>query len=355
MAPTTEVDLLGEAVDGTEREIFSEGVGDQPLADEAGDRSLEDIEGDLGTEDADDDGDEDADTLQADDRLEPEADRQQPQPRENGRFAARDQQQQPQRGQQAPQRVPVSELLDERRARQAAETTLASERTAFTQRFTALEQRLDALMRPPQNPQQQQQPGGQQVPEVDIFSDPNKVLTDLRTSMSTEYDQKLTNARVEMSFALAHDSLGEKFETAYKELTTLDHRDPVARSTVQRIMAAPNPAKALMTWHGNQSIAKEVNGDPAAYRQRVRDEILKDPAVRQQIIDDLRAEANGGQRPANNGQGARHVVRAPANNGAQRRSIPSLNTDAAGGSAQVADPELYDSSDRSTFDFVWRQ
>lgn len=346
MAKMTEVDLLGEAIEGTEKEIFSESLGNA-MAEEDGDRSLEEM-----TEPADEEGEDVEAQADQDDEVGDEDGEPEERPRaENGQFISKDeaeqqarqapqpeQRQQPQR--QA-QRVPVSELVEERRARQAAEARVAqltSESNSIQQRFAALEQRLDAALQR-QNPQPQQ-PAAQE-PEVDIFADPNRVLADRDARLMQQFEQRLANQRVETSFALAHEQLGDKFEQAYKDLTSLPPSDPVARTTVQQIMSAPNPAKALMQWHTNQSIAKEVGGDPNAYRERIKQELMQDQSFRQQVISELRGQARGNGRTD---------VRP-----AQRRSVPSLN-EASGGSSPTLnrDPDLYDDSDRSAFDFAFK-
>lgn len=344
MAKYTEVDLLEDAVAGTEREILSDALSNEPL-DGGDDQSLEAMEEPGGPDEIIDEGDggDEGDEAQGADGEEVRA-----RDPETGRFAPKPAEvaQQPARA----ERVPLSELMTERRGRQDAETrvtALTAENSQVMQTLNALNARLDAMALQMGRPAAERKDATPAEPEIDIFTDPNKVLTDLRSGILSDVQQTIVNQRVETTFEAAHDAHGAAFEEAYKDLTAQDHRDPGARAQVQRIMRSGNPGKALMKWHGEQKIVREVGGDPAKYRERVAAELLQDPAFRKQLVDSLRADA---QNPG----GVRHVVRAP-NNGGQRparKQVPSLS-EASGGSAQLADPDLYDTSDRSAFDFAF--
>ena len=94
-----------------------------------------------------------------------------------------------------------------------------------------------------------------------------------------------------------------------------------------------------MRWHGEQQILREAGGDPSAYKQRVAKEIMSDPEFRKQIIQEMRGEAERGD-----GGRPRTSTRLPK----------SLNGASGGGSVRNADPELYNDSDRSAFEYAMK-
>lgn len=224
-------------------------------------------------------------------------------------------------------------LLAERKARQAAETRATSVESESRTQFAAMNDRLDKAL--------QAMAGGKPKATAetdegpDVFVDPEG----FKNSIVNSVQQNYTLRRVAETFADAHEAHGKEFEAANTALGTLDKANPVDRATVQKIANAPNPGKALMKWHREQATLREVGTDPAAYRQRVRDELLKDPETRKAIVEALRAEAREGD-----GDGKpRTTTRLPK----------SLNSARGGGPARNANPKLYaDNSDKAVFEYA---
>jgi hypothetical protein len=328
--PTREDDILGEAIAGTEKELFDGAMAVEAEADDD-DRSLEAMDDEAGTAEASED--EGENEKAEGDKPDAKSDRD-----DKGRFKEGEKD-----GKQDDGRVPRVALHEERTKRQAAEAERDQAKTELTSLNSKLDQmlgRLDAFERRPAP--QAAQPKAEETQEPDIFTDPEgwKQWNDQRNSARLNDLQTSFNARlVEGSLAAAADTHGGKFETAYKSLTSLNPQDPAARAVVQRIWNSPNPGSALMRWHQEQETLREVGTDATAYREKVKAEAAEalkaDPEFRKQLLADLQAEARG------NGVRPRTEVRIPK----------SLN--GASGRGGNADSGALDGSERGIFESVW--
>lgn len=204
-------------------------------------------------------------------------------------------------------RVPISELLDQREKRQAAE-----------RRAEELERRLQDIER-------RNQPQRQQAP--DVLERPEDFAGYVRSEA-----ERLASARiVNMSFADVEDANPEGFRKAWQGLQER------VRSGDQRladeIRNAPNPGRALMRWHQREETLRQIgDGGLDGYRQRALDEAMKDPAFRAKAMEAWRAEAATAAQPQ---PGSR----------SQTPSIPSLNRTTGAPMATVgplSDAELFE-------------
>jgi hypothetical protein len=146
---------------------------------------------------------------------------------------------------------------------------------------------------------------------------------------------------VEGSLSDAAETHGEKFTAAYSELRQIGEAEKQqygTSPTVRAIWSAPNPGKALMRWHGERTTVREIGTDPKAYRQKVEDELLQNEQFLAKAADALNRSARRGD-----GGRPRTVTRIP----------PSLNSQ-SGSTHQVEDPDLYNGSEASVFDFAIR-
>lgn len=396
-----EDDIVREAIAGTEREIFSEAMEqDENHTDESGDRSVEEmgsgLEGDHEADDADvqaqgqggddeaGDGEGDTEGKSGQANRDPEtgrytkkADGEEGDESEGAEDQGDDEivdQDQGRSREQTTQRVPVRELVSERKARQTAESALTELQKRFDDQgkahkdeLAAINGRLDTLLT---NLAQGKIPGqGQQGSDQDAIATEDQELTDLLLSSPAGYAKRISqdisktvlgelrNQRLEESFADAHDAHKEGFETAYKALTSLDKADPVARATVQRITASRNPGKALMDWHQQQQDRAALATETLAQRDaRVAKEALEsaanDPEFLKGIAQSLGLDPASIQVPAQRqraaagdgkGQnGARHVARMPK----------SLNSASGGGQSRAAGGYSSGSADRDVFNDV---
>lgn len=168
-------------------------------------------------------------------------------------------------------RVPSWRLAEEAERRRSAEQALNELRNEFQ------------MLR-----MQMQQP--QQAPTVpqeapDIFADPQAFVQNLTGT----FEQRMNQLRLENSLRFAHHAHGEKFNEAYNEFTNYvaQSRD---QATYQRVMASHDPGEALVQWHKEQSLQKELGGsDLKTFLEKQREEWLKDPAVQAKVIEAFRA------------------------------------------------------------------
>lgn len=348
---TKEVELLGDAIEGTEKEIFSEAVdGKEVETEEQPDRSLEAMDEVEETEAADegDEGDAEGD--------EPDAEQARD---DKGKFAAKDDASdkgdKPEAGEQREEKPrkgdPSVPLKAERQQRQVLATELenerrerATERESFKTEFAKLEGRLDQMLRTQQQPQQPKVDAPKKE-KPDVFTDPeghDKWVTDQIAEARSAAENAFTERLINASMADAHEKHGKSFETAFAAVSGLDRSNPANNAVLRTIREAPNPGAALMRWHQQQETLREVGGDPTAYRQKIAEEtksqLLKDPEFRKQLLAEMRDEAGGSA----NGGRPKTIIRNPA----------SLNGAAGRGDQQI-DPRAYDNSEGAVFESVF--
>lgn len=364
----TEGDLLAEAIANTETEIFSEAVGKDLPSTEGGpgDRAVEEMGTGLeGQHDGDEpeegegEGEGEGETQEAQPEGDKEGDGQTRDPA-TGRFVRAepkvDDQQIADASAQPNRRVPLAELLSERKARQDLQAQLREmtegrekDRTDARGEYERLNARLDQLLvgrHPAQAPQPQPQLQPEQPRRSDVlFEDPDRFVSDIERSV----EQRLTQRFVSADLARTHREQGERFETAYRELTSLPQNDPSARLTVQRIWNSMTPGNDILEWHEQQVREREVRaaGGLDKYRDRVaaetREALANDPEFRKQLLESMRSDAG-----SYTGGAPRTVTRLPK----------SLNG-ASGGSEGVAQNQggsrfSSDSSDRGVFEDAFR-
>lgn len=255
-------------------------------------------------------------------KAEPE---QQTQPRdEQGKFAAKERE--PETPEAEPEKsaeaeddkaqVPswrLREVADEKRALQAERDKLNSELAEMRARMSVIE-------RPKEQPKQE---------DIDPLLDPQgfaKRLTD-------QFTQQRAEDRLNFNLGLAHVKHGETFEKAYNAL--LSEAQAGNRQIVPHMTNQPNPGEAIVKWYKDQQTLKEVGSDPAAYKQKLLDDALKDQAFLAKAIE----AAKGAAGQASQGN---NITRLP----------PSLSK--ATGSSRVVDPDDTDNSDRSVFESAFR-
>lgn len=185
--------------------------------------------------------------------------------------------------------VPLSELLTTRERAQKAEQAAEQFRQA-----------LEEIQRREQEARRAAQAKPLEAP--DQFADPQG-YTDFMIRQQQQIVQALREeARQEKlneSLEDAAEQHGEAFESAFKAL--LATRD---QALADRLTANPRRAgKAIMDWHRQQEVIRTVGTDPAAYRQKLQDELLNDQAFVTRVIEHVRASQGGPQaqqsRPQN--------------------------------------------------------
>lgn len=341
-----EDDILSDAVIETNKEIFSEAFGKEDLTlDETGDRSREAMgDGLEGQHEPDEDENEDEtetpEEVSAKTATEPEV-KVEPEVEEDSKG-----------------RVPSRILRERTLTLRAAET----ERDALKSRLEAAEadgqRKIDALraefltaLRQQQRPSDPPKPADAPKPDAlpDLFESPQAYADYLDRRMEDRANrmearlaaiqEQNRQERINTSMQIAKDRHGDAFVKAFTALhAAAQDGSPDGRALAHRLTSSPNPGEALVAWHRRAETLREVGDDPAAYRAKVAEDTRKalkdDPEFRKQLLDDLRAEAMGGDNGA-----PRTTTRLPA----------SLNRAAGGNIRAPIDPGILDGSDPAVF------
>jgi hypothetical protein len=138
--------------------------------------------------------------------------------------------------------------------------------------------------------------------EVDPLLDPKGYKAAIRE----ELRQEMLSDRRENSLQTAHKVYKEEFEQAYA--AAQKQVDPALRARMQQ---SRDPGETLIQWHREEKARAEVGTDLTAYKQKLRDEALKDPEFRKAAMEAWRAEV-----PQNNGRPK--IDLPPSLNGASR-------------------------------------
>lgn len=191
---------------------------------------------------------------------------------------------------------PPPGLLEERRKRQDAEA-----------RLEALSRQVEALSARVPQPQAAEPP-----PAPVLWDDPDQYIQHHLSPLA----QRMQAQQEFISEALAAQAHGqETVEAAKAALNDLRSRDPKAAAGIARaLMQERHPYDALVQWHKRETAVAEIGTDPAAYREKLKAEIL--------------AELQAGGAPAATG------ARPPA------IDLPSLN--GASGRGNAAAPPMDD-------------
>lgn len=150
--------------------------------------------------------------------------------------------------------VPLSELLEERKRRQAAEEHARN----YQQFFEA--------QRQSQQPQPQ---------PIDPVVEPERAYA----AMQAQMHNMAVNTRANTSEMIIRGQFGD---AAVDKAVQAAH----AANMGEYFMSRPHPYGELMNWHKSQEMAREVGNDPAAYRQKIETE------VRAKVLAELKAGAN---------------------------------------------------------------
>jgi hypothetical protein len=309
-----ETELYGDAIRQTEQEVFDDALGLSPDEND-GDTSLEQMDDDdapTGDEEpTDDEEGEEPDESEEGEGEDGEAQGEEAPPPE-GRDRTQDR-----RG------IPPGRLREESDARRVAE--------AETRELRARLENLERNQRQPPQPQQQPE-------RPDMFADPEGFERQLRADITADFAARHVNA----SLTDAREEHGEKFDQAYQDLIRAGQSGD--RQTVQQVWDSPNPGRALMRWHNRQQVIRDVGTDPSAYRNKIAQDLMRDPEFRRQMVETLRDDAM-------NGDGGRPRTRT--------RLPASLNGASGGAGHRSRDPGptrgggFSASAERDIADSVW--
>jgi hypothetical protein len=211
--------------------------------------------------------------------------------------------------------VPSWRLREEREAREAAH-----KRAEQAERYAAEVQRQYAEWQ--RQVQQQQQP----KPEpIDPLVDPEGYYGRMRN----EWRQEMKAVQLENNLQMAYNRHGDTFARAFQAFEQIGPQNPQWAAS---IVHGPNPGEALVNWFNREQVLYEVGPDPKAYRSKVLDEALKDPAFLAKAYEAARAHASGQQTPS--GGRPQNITQLP----------PSLSRIAGSGPDPAMDNAIDDAS-----------
>jgi hypothetical protein len=203
----------------------------------------------------------------------------------------------------------VREINDEKRAIAAENERLKAELTELGGRV------------------RQQQPVTPPPPKVEAAKpDPLLDPEGYEKYLETKFEERLLNDRREASLASAHKTYKTEFEEAYS--AAQKQIDPALKARMQQ---SRDPGETLITWHRERKTQAEIGGDLNAYKERLRQEALKDPEFRKAAMEAWRADASPQTQ-----NGRPRVDLPPSLNGASRSNALLRSQD-----ADVPDPELW--------------
>lgn len=298
-----EQELLTEAVRETETEILKEAFQDEP----AQEPEVTEAE----PESAGNRDEKGRFTAKAEEKTEPE---------KTEAEAPKVEQEQDEHGQIPSWRL--REVAEERRLAKAEAEAERQRRTTLEQELAQMRQQLQTLQKPKDEPKQE---------EIDPLIDPQGFAKRLQSS----FQEQLREVQLNNNLALASVKHGEKFDAAYNAFLRAAQQGD--RLTYQSVMNSPNPGEAMVRWHAQQMTLKEVGSDPAAYKQKLLDEAMKDPAFQAKVIEAIK----GGS--VQSGQRQNTITQLP----------PSLSR-ATGSKSGASIEDETDGSDKAVFDYAFR-
>lgn len=185
------------------------------------------------------------------------------------------------------------------------------EKRTLADRLAALEAEKATWQRQPQAQQPQPQPAAVEKAKPDPLIDPDGY----EKYLEAKVEEKLLNNQRESSLHAAHGKYKAEFEEAYAAAQKAV--DPALKA---RMQASRDPGETLIEWHREQKTRQEIGGDLNAYKQRLREEALKDPEFRKAAMAAWQADA----QPLTNGRP--NVALPPSLNGASRSNASLSST-----------------------------
>jgi hypothetical protein len=212
----------------------------------------------------------------------------------------------------------LREISEEKRAAQAERDALKTENARLAFERQEFQRRMAALENP-----------APKADEPDPLMDPKGY----REHMERRFEERLIGERREMSLQAARKTYKEEFDQAYA--TAHEFLRQGADPALQiRMNNSTDPGETLMQWFREVKVRAEVGNDPAAYKQKVLAESLKDPEFRKAAMEAWRNEAQQNQN-----QGKGRPMLAPSMNGVSRQSAALRASQ-----EDLSDDSLFDST-----------
>jgi hypothetical protein len=172
-----------------------------------------------------------------------------------------------------PAHVPAAALRDERdKGRKRYTEAVESFERKLAEQNAAWELRMEQLVGALRGPQQPQTapPGPAATPDPAVDRRIAAALQPMAAS------QQQLMERMSQQFAVQNHG-ADAVQAAYEALEARIVENPrAAFADYQRIMGSADPWSELVNWHGKDSILREIGDDPAAYRARLKAELMEE-------------------------------------------------------------------------------
>ena len=174
-------------------------------------------------------------------------------------------------------------------------------------RFAEENERIKAELAELRRAQQQSAPKKDEPKDdgIDPLLDPKGYAKQVRE----EIRQEMLSERREESLQRAAKAYKDEFKEAYE--AAQKRVDPALRARMQE---SRDPGETLIEWHRENKQRAEIGNDLTAYKQRLREEALKDPEFRKAAMEAWNSEAR--QQPS----GRSRVELPPSMSSASRAS-----------------------------------
>jgi hypothetical protein len=141
------------------------------------------------------------------------------------------------------------------------------------------------------------EPKPEPTPFPDIFASPEELPNYFNSqieAVKADYQRELRAAVANMSMQRAHDRHGDAFMEAFQAITARPMDDPIR----QQVINSPDPGEALVKAYKREQTLTQVGDDPAAYREKLKAELLTDKDFLAAAIEAVRGQASA--QPTNN-------------------------------------------------------
>lgn len=196
--------------------------------------------------------------------------------------------------------VPSGVHREEKEARRQLERDMQEMRAGFDRQMAQF--------------RQQQQPREPATPPPSIFEDPDGYTNRLEST----FQERLAKVRFDNSEDRARDKFGDaKVDEVKQWVNERNQTDPGISA---RILNARHPYGEMVKIFDEQKTLSEIGTDPAAYRQKILDEAMKDQTFVAKIIETVRQQGSG--QPATQTQPTNLVQLPPSINRATSAASP---------------------------------
>lgn len=173
--------------------------------------------------------------------------------------------------------VPLAALQEERSKSKRYTEALSDVERKLSEQNQAWERRFNQMLEAVK-PQQQPQPA------PDFFADPDAAMNHRLEPLQQRFEKTISGLALRASRAEALAEYGKEavadLERAIGEAIAAN--DPEVFKLRQDMLASDHPVGVAMEWHNRRRVLSEVGTDPAAYREKLKAEILAELQQTQQ-------------------------------------------------------------------------